>query len=206
MPRFCLHHLRSWRQQQWHLKLCRHPQRRSPVHGDTPPHLCRPLQEELHKIIEQYQSHGFQTRWHCAVIPQTEPTIQRPPRRLAYASQLVAYIKDQFPQFEIGVGGYYRKTSSQHAVRGHSKPEKENRRGADFITTQLFYHSNYFRYVDACRKVDIDCPIVTRLDDPHEKVERFCQFCRAELPNLRKAMSQALGDADDPSRCPRLDL
>ena len=158
--------------------------------------------EELHKIIEQYQSHGFQTLMALRGDPPNgAPQFSAHPEGFAYASQLVAYIKDQFPQFEIGVGGYPEK----HPEASTQSEDIQNLKkkidaGADFITTQLFYRNeHYFRYVDACRKVGIDCPIVPGLMIPTalEKVERFCQFCRAELPEtLRKALSQALGDAE----------
>lgn len=123
------------------------------------------------------------------------------PQGFAYASQLVAYIKDQFPQFEIGVGGYPEKhpEASTH-YEDIQNLKKKIDAGADFITTQLFYRNeHYFRYIDACRKAGIDCPIIPGLMIPTalEKVERFCQFCQAELPEkLRKALSQANGNAE----------
>lgn len=158
--------------------------------------------EELHSIIAQYQNHGFQTLMALRGDPQNGAReFTAHPDGFRYASELVAFIKEQFPDFEIGVGGYPEKHPEAATLSEDIQNlKKKIDAGADFITTQLFYDNDpYFRYVETCRNTGIDCPIVPGLMIPTalDKVERFCQFCQAELPEtLRHALSKALGDPE----------
>jgi len=81
----------------------------------------------------------------------------------AYASDLVAYIREQYGDyFSIGVAGY---------PEGHlDSTDKEEDfkwlkfkvdQGADFIVTQLFYDTGLFKdWVQECRKRGINVPIL----------------------------------------------
>ncbi len=157
---------------------------------------------ELHSIIQQYQNHGFHTLMALRGDPQDGARqFTAHPDGFHYASELVSFIKEAFPQFEIGVGGYPEKHPEAATLSEDIQNlKKKIEAGADFITTQLFYRNeHYFNYVEACRNSGIDCPIVPGLMIPTalEKVERFCQFCQAELPEtLRQALSKALGDPE----------
>ena len=156
---------------------------------------------ELSEIIQQYQDAGFKTLMALRGDPQGDNQTFTPhPDGFQYANELVAFIKSTFPNFEIGVGGYPEKhpeaPSQESDIRNL---KKKCDAGADFITTQLFYNNeHYFRFVDHCRSANIDCPIIPGLMIPTnlERVERFCNFCQAELPDsLKSALASAQGDA-----------
>ena len=79
-----------------------------------------------------------------------------------HAADLVGFIKERKPHFGIGVAGF---------PEGH--PEALNRlkeidylrekidRGADYIVTQLFFDNrDFYDFVDRCRVVSIDVPVV----------------------------------------------
>ena len=156
---------------------------------------------ELSEIIQQYQDAGFKTLMALRGDPQGDSQTFTPhPDGFQYANELVAFIKSTFPNFEIGVGGYPEKhpeaPSQESDIRNL---KKKCDAGADFITTQLFYNNeHYFRFVDHCRSANIDCPIIPGLMIPTnlERVERFCNFCQAELPDsLKSALASAQDDA-----------
>lgn len=157
-------------------------------------------QSELSEIIQQYQDAGFKTLMALRGDPQGDAQTFSPhPDGFQYANQLVAFIKSQFPDFEIGVGGYPEKhPEAQTQANDILNLKKKIDAGADFITTQLFYNNNhYYRFVDLCRSAQIHCPIIPGLMIPTnlKGVERFCNFCQAELPNaLKTALASANGD------------
>ncbi|MFL2835484.1 MAG: methylenetetrahydrofolate reductase [NAD(P)H] [Coraliomargaritaceae bacterium] len=158
-------------------------------------------QNELAEIIQQYQEAGFRTLMALRGDPQGDSQTFTPhPDGFQYANQLVAFIKSQFPNFEIGVGGYPEKhPESPSQTNDIQNLKKKVDAGADFITTQLFYNNDhYYRFVDQCRDAQIDCPIIPGLMIPTnlERVERFCHFCQAELPDsLKAALSSAHEDS-----------
>ena len=156
---------------------------------------------ELCEIIQQYQQAGFKTLMALRGDPQGETESFTPhPDGFEYANQLVDFIKSKFPNFEIGVGGYPEKhPEAQSQASDILNLKKKIDAGADFITTQLFYNNvHYFRFVDHCRSANINCPIIPGLMIPTnlERVERFCNFCQAELPDsLKSELASAHGDS-----------
>jgi methylenetetrahydrofolate reductase (NADPH) len=157
-------------------------------------------QNELSEIIEQYQNAGFRTLMALRGDPQEGTDTFTPhPDGFEYANELVAFIKSKFPNFEIGVGGYPEKhPEAPYKESDIHNLKKKIEAGADFITTQLFYNNHhYYRFVEQCRSAQIHCPIIPGLMIPTnlERVERFCNFCQAELPNsLKSALSSANDD------------
>ena len=156
-------------------------------------------QNEIAEIIQQYQEAGFKTLMALRGDPQGDGKIFTPhPDGFQYANQLVDFIKSKFPNFEIGVGGYPEKhPESPSLTKDIQNLKKKVDVGADFITTQLFYNNDhYFRFVNLCRVAQIHCPIIPGLMIPTnlERVERFCQFCQAELPVTLKASLSSAGE------------
>ena len=74
--------------------------------------------------------------------PQGETTFQAVDGGLSYATELVALIREYFPDFGIGVGGYPEKhpEAPDKLTDLHHLKEKVDA-GADFITTQLFFEN-----------------------------------------------------------------
>lgn len=115
-----------------------------------------------------------------------------------YASELVAFIRRQFPQFGIAVAGY--PETHQEAISPEADLENLKRKvdaGGDVVITQLFYdNSDFFRFRDACQKLGIQAPIVpgilpvTNLS----QIQRITSLCKARLPGSFVA---ALSQRDD---------
>lgn len=106
---------------------------------------------------------------------------------LRYANELVAMIREEFPEFGILVAGY--PEVHQEASNWEFDMENLVRKvdaGADAIVTQLFYdNDDFFRFCDRCEAAGIDVPIVPGLLPvlSLKQVQRITTLCKAKLPN-----------------------
>ena len=142
---------------------------------------------EILEILEDFADAGFSNIMALRGDPPKGEKIFKPiSGGFAYASELVSLIKEHFPHFGIGVGGYPEK----HPEANSMKIDLTNLKtkvdaGADFITTQLFFDNQaYHNFVDQCRSMNISIPILPGLLPvlSFEQVQRFCKMCEANLP------------------------
>ena len=105
---------------------------------------------------------------------------------LRYASELVALIRGEFPEFGILVAGY--PETHQEAVSADADLENLKRKcdaGSDVIVTQLFYdNADFFRFRDRCDAIGITQPIVPGVMPVtnYAQVRRIASLCKARLP------------------------
>ncbi len=105
---------------------------------------------------------------------------------LRYASELVALIRSEFPEFGILVAGY--PETHQEAVSAGSDLENLKRKcdaGGDVVVTQLFYdNADFFRFRDRCEAIGITQPIVPGVMPVtnYAQVRRIASLCKARLP------------------------
>ena len=169
-------------------------------HGfEVMPHLTcvGHTRKELLEILEEFAEAGFRNIMALrGDPPQGETTFKPVPGGLSYGSDLVSLIRENFPDFGIGVGGYPEK----HPEATDAKTDLEHLKikvdaGADFITTQLFFdNSVYFDFVDRCRTSGINIPVLPGLLPVLSigQVRRFCAMCEAGLPSaLEKGLETA---------------
>ena len=159
-------------------------------HGfEVMPHLTcvGHTRDELLEILEDFAEAGF-----CNVMalrgdpPKGESEFRTVPGGLSYGSDLVSLIRENFPDFGIGVGGYPEK----HPEAPDSQTDLVNLKtkvdaGADFITTQLFFDNQvYFDFVTQCEAMGITVPILPGLLPVLSlgQVRRFCDMCESRLP------------------------
>ena len=159
-------------------------------HGfEVMPHLTcvGHTREELLEILEEFAEAGFRNVMALrGDPPKGETTFKPVPGGLSYGSDLVSLIRENFPDFGIGVGGYPEK----HPEASDAKKDLEHLKikvdaGADFITTQLFFdNAVYFDFVDRCRTSGISLPVLPGLLPVLSigQVRRFCAMCEATLP------------------------
>ena len=130
--------------------------------------------------------------------PQGETAFTPVANGLHYAVELVALIKQEFPEFRILVAGYpetHQEAVSPEADLEHLK-EKCNA-GGGTIVTQLFYdNTDFFQFRDRCSSIGITEPIIPGLMPVtnFKQIQRIATLCKARLPH---SFTQALENAGD---------
>ena len=159
-------------------------------HGfEVMPHLTcvGHTRDELLEILEDFAEAGFGNVMALrGDPPKGESEFRTIPGGLSYGSDLVSLIRENFPDFGIGVGGYPEK----HPEAPDSQTDLINLKtkvdaGADFITTQLFFDNQvYFDFVTQCEAMGITVPILPGLLPVLSlgQVRRFCDMCESRLP------------------------
>jgi methylenetetrahydrofolate reductase (NADPH) len=160
-------------------------------HGfEVMPHLTcvGHTRDELLEILEDFAKAGF-----CNIMalrgdpPKGETEFTPVPGGLSYGSDLVSLIRENFPNFGIGVGGYPEK----HPEASDMQTDLQNLKikvdaGADFITTQLFFDNQAdFDFVRDCKATGISVPVLPGLLPVLSigQVRRFSTMCEARLPS-----------------------
>jgi methylenetetrahydrofolate reductase (NADPH) len=117
---------------------------------------------------------------------------------LRYASELVALIRGEFPEFGILVAGYpetHQEAESPEADLANLKRKCDA--GADVVVTQLFYdNADFFRFRDHCVALGISTPIVPGVMPVtnYAQIRRIASLCRARLPEAFTGPFEAAGD------------
>jgi len=119
--------------------------------------------EELKEIIQSFYDEGFRNIMTLrGDPPKGEDTFVATTNGFRYASDLVAFIKENFPEICMGVAGYPEKhpeALSQNEDLKHLKYKVDQ--GGDFITTQLFYDNQvYFDFVKNLKQMGIEQPVL----------------------------------------------
>ena len=94
--------------------------------------------------------------------PKGSSPVAPAPNGFAYATEMVAYIKKNFPNFGIGVAGFpegHPETPNRMKEMDYLKEKVDA--GADYICTQLFFDNHdYYDYCERCELAGIKVPII----------------------------------------------
>ena len=176
-------------------------------HGfEVMPHLTcvGHTRDELLEILEEFAKAGFRNVMALrGDPPKGETTFKPVPGGLSYGSDLVSLIRNNFPDFGIGVGGYPEK----HPEAESAEIDLQNLKtkvdaGADFITTQLFFdNAVYHHFVQRCRNAGIEIPVLPGLLPVLSigQVRRFCAMCEAGLPAALENTRENSAEEDQPA-------
>jgi methylenetetrahydrofolate reductase (NADPH) len=176
-------------------------------HGfEVMPHLTcvGHTRDELLEILEEFAVAGFRNVMALrGDPPKGETTFKAVPGGLSYGSDLVSLIRENFPNFGIGVGGYPEK----HPEAESAEIDLQNLKtkvdaGADFITTQLFFdNAVYHHFVQRCRNTGIEIPVLPGLLPVLSigQVRRFCAMCEAGLPAELEKKLESTADENQPA-------
>ncbi len=132
--------------------------------------------------------------------PRGEERFAPPPDGFAYASELVAYIRERAAHLCLGGAGYPEgHTECRDLARdiGHLRTKVDA--GLDFVVTQLFYdNADYFAFVERARAAGIDLPIVPGIMPitDRKQIERIAQMCGARIPDALRAALDSAGSAE----------
>jgi methylenetetrahydrofolate reductase (NADPH) len=116
---------------------------------------------EIDSVMAGYRGIGVENILVVRGDPPRDPDFRPHPGSLAYASDLLDYIRPRH-DFCLGAAGY---------PEGHVHSENKDRdadflrlkvdRGAEFILTNYFYDNRYFfEYLERCRKRGVTVPII----------------------------------------------
>lgn len=117
---------------------------------------------------------------------------------LKYANELVALIREHFPEMGIGVAGYPEKhpTAPSFEVDFQNLVRKV-RTGADAIYTQLFFdNANFFRFRDLIERERLGVPLVPGIMPITEfaRIQRITAMCGAAIPKGLAERLEAVKD------------
>ena len=117
---------------------------------------------------------------------------------LRYANELVALIREFYPDLNIGVAGYPEKHQECCDARTDLVNLKRKvEAGADAVFTQLFYDNDcFFRFRDQYEAAGIDVPLVPGIMPITEfgRIKRITAMCGASFPEKLASRLEAVQD------------
>jgi methylenetetrahydrofolate reductase (NADPH) len=117
--------------------------------------------DEIREILDKYKELGIKTIFVIRGDRPKEDDFSPHPDSFSYASDLIAFIKDNY-DFTLGCAGYpegHVEAKSFEKDMEYLKLKVDN--GAEYVVAQYFYDNNYFfEYIDKCRDMGIDVPII----------------------------------------------
>lgn len=155
--------------------------------------------DELKATLDRFAETGFRNIMTLRGDPPKGDTTFKPhPNGLTYASELVHFIKTNYPQFCLGVAGYPENHPESPDTDSdiHWLKHKVDQ-GADFITTQLFFdNTDYYRFEERSRKAGITVPIVAGILPvvSSSQLRRFCAMCGSSIPQKLDSLLDSAGD------------
>lgn len=158
--------------------------------------------EDLGEIVDEFYNEGYRNIMALRGDPsQGHDSFQVTEGGFAYASDLVAFIKERHPDMCLGIAGYPEKHPEAPSLNSDLDALKiKADAGGSFITTQLFFENDaYFRFVDKVRARGIDLPIIPGIMPvlSLKQIKRITQLCHSQLPKtLESALSQVEDDPD----------
>ena len=171
---------------------------------DCAPHLSciGSTREEIRAILDTYIEHGIR---HLVALRGDMPSGMMEPGDFGYASELVAFIREQTgDHFHIEVAAYPEFHPQARSAREDLDWFAHKvRQGANGAITQYFYNADaYFAFMDDCGRRGIDIPVVPGIMPITNYVQlaRFSDACGAEIPRWIRKRLEAYGDDLDSLR------
>ncbi len=118
--------------------------------------------------------------------PKGQTEFKKPEGGLAYANELVALIRQEFPHFSIAVAGYpeTHQEAPSPAVDLANLKRKVNA-GADAVITQLFYDNrDFFDFRRRYEETGIGAPLIPGILPVVNlgQIQRITSMCGAKIP------------------------
>ena len=162
--------------------------------------------DQLRSVLSTLREGGFRNLMTLRGDPPKGQTSFRPVADgLSHASELVAMVRAEFPEFCMGVAGYPEK----HPEAMSAEVDLQHLRhkvaqGAHFVTTQLFFDNRYyFDFVSRARRAGITVPIVPGIMPvlSLQQLNRLCVMCGTAIPvGLQTRLAQAGDDVAEQAK------
>jgi methylenetetrahydrofolate reductase (NADPH) len=129
--------------------------------------------------------------------PKGETSFKASNKHFRYASDLVAFIRKNFPRMGVAVAGYPEKHPEAPSLEEDCEQLKRKvELGGDFVITQLFFdNAHYFRYVERLRALGVTAPVIPGVLPilSLSVIKRILSLCGASIP---ESFLLALEEAD----------
>ncbi len=158
--------------------------------------------DEIENVLSEIKKNGVENIVALRGDPPKGETEFKPVANgFRYASELVAFIR-QHPEFaksfSLAVAGY----PETHIECRDKKKDLEHLKhkvdqGADVVITQLFFGvTDYFRFVEAARKIGIGLPIVPGIMPVTHgpQIQKFAAMCGAAIPREMEEAIKRFGE------------
>jgi len=157
---------------------------------------------EIAEIVEKLSREGISNIMALrGDPPKNMPDFRPSPDGYAHANELVAFIRQNYPNMGIGCAGYPEKHPEAPSIEADiANLKRKVDCGADFVVSQLFYdNSHFFEFVEKCRAAGIDKPMIAGLMPALslKQVLNFKNMCGTDIPReLLARLESAKDDAD----------
>lgn len=154
-------------------------------HIPSAPHLsCMASAEVINQLLETYRQAGVNR---LVVLRGDQPEGAQNPGPFRYANELVQHIRQRHADaFHIEVAAYPEFHPESQTPQSELRYFKQKvDAGANAAITQYFFNADsYFRYLEDCRRLNIDIPIVPGIMPitNYASLARFSRLCGAEIP------------------------
>jgi methylenetetrahydrofolate reductase (NADPH) len=150
--------------------------------------------EEITAVLEDYRAAGVENVLVVRGDPPRDPAFRPHPASLAYATDLLAFIRPRF-SFCLGAAGYpegHVKAASRESDADFLKRKVDE--GARYILTNYFYDNRYFfDYLERARARGITVPIIPGVMPVYgvKLTETLASTCGASVPDsLRRRLAE----------------
>ncbi|HLP16502.1 MAG TPA: methylenetetrahydrofolate reductase [NAD(P)H] [Bacteroidota bacterium] len=119
--------------------------------------------DEMHRILTAYDENGIENVLALrGDPPKGTSAFVQPEGGFAYASELVAFIRKNFPSMGIGVAGFPEgHPSMPNRLKEIEHLKAKVDAGADYICTQLFFDNrDFYDFCERCEIAGIRVPII----------------------------------------------
>ena len=157
---------------------------------------------EIAEIVEKLSREGISNIMALrGDPPKNMPDFRPSPDGYAHANELVAFIRQNYPNMGIGCAGYPEKHPEAPSIEADiANLKRKVDCGADFVVSQLFYdNAHFFEFVEKCRAAGIDKPMIAGLMPALslKQVLNFKNMCGTDIPReLLARLESAKDDAD----------
>ena len=164
--------------------------------------------ESIRSILEQYRAHGIR---HLVALRGDLPSGMAQPGTFRYANELVEFIRAATGDwFHIEVAAYPEyHPQARSPLDDLLAFRRKLEAGANSAITQYFYNFDaYAQFIDQCRRVGIDVPIVPGIMpiSSYSSLARFSDSCGAEIPRWIRKKLESYGDDSASIRAFGLDV
>ena len=160
--------------------------------------------DQVHVLLSRLQAAGVDNILALrGDPPRGEQKFVAPDDGFPYASELIAYMRDNF-DFGIAASSFPEgHPDSVDLEKDMIYHKMKVDMGADFLITQLFFdNQDFFAFMDRVRRIGIDVPVVAGVlpIQSTAQIRRFTALCGAKIPPHLDKQLERYADDDESAR------